>query len=472
MLAERKPEWLRVRPPSGENYAHLKSLFRSLDLHTVCEEAHCPNVWECWGGGTATIMLMGDTCTRGCRFCAVTSGNPHGVLDLDEPKKVAIALAEMDLSYVVLTSVDRDDLADGGAAHFAKTVREIKIRRPDMLVEALIPDFQGDLDAVRTVVDSGVDVLDHNIETVERLQGAVRDRRANYAQSLEVLRAAKEMRSDLFSKSSIMLGLGETRDEILATMRDLRANEVDIVTVGQYLRPSTWHIAVQEYVPPEVFEELRVAGESMGFAYVGRGGVPGRERDGFGEAGLGFPSLPRTGSGSLARVLGRDAHRPSLRERERPAAGPADAEPLRRARRQLRAGLEPGRNADPPSGRRGLGRENPEGRRRRADVLRRRRDERGRLPRRDELRRRLQDPDDLLLQEQPVGDLRADHPPDCLEDPRAEGHGIRLRRRPGGRQRSARGLRGDEGGRGQGPKRRRPNDDRSRHLSNGPPLLE
>src|SRR5437899_3490051 len=260
MLAERKPEWLRVRPPSGENYVHLKSLFRSLDLHTVCEEAHCPNVWECWGGGTATIMLMGDTCTRGCRFCAVTSGNPHGVLDLDEPKKVAIALAEMDLSYVVLTSVDRDDLADGGAAHFGKTVREIKIRRPDMRVEALIPDFQGDLDAVRTVVDSGVDVLDHNIETVERLQGAVRDRRASYAQSLKVLRAAKEMRSDLFSKSSIMLGLGETREEVLATMRDLRANEVDVVTVGQYLRPSTWHIAVQEYVPPEVFEELRVAG--------------------------------------------------------------------------------------------------------------------------------------------------------------------------------------------------------------------
>src|SRR5881227_1170798 len=256
MLAERKPEWLRVRPPSGEAYAHLKGLFRSLDLHTVCEEAHCPNVWECWGGGTATIMLMGDTCTRGCRFCAVTSGNPHGVLDLDEPKKVAIALAEMDLSYVVLTSVDRDDLSDGGAGHFAKTIREIKTRRPDMLVEALIPDFQGDLDAVRTVVDSGVDVLDHNIETVERLQGAVRDRRANYAQSLKVLRAAKGMRSDLFSKSSIMLGLGETREEVLATMRDLRANEVDIVTVGQYLRPSSWHLAVQEYVPPEAFEEL------------------------------------------------------------------------------------------------------------------------------------------------------------------------------------------------------------------------
>src|SRR5205809_5979156 len=271
MLAERKPEWLRVRPPSGEAYAHLKGLFRSLDLHTVCEEAHCPNVWECWGGGTATIMLMGDTCTRGCRFCAVASGNPHGVLDLDEPRKVAIALSEMDLSYVVLTSVDRDDLPDGGAGHFAQTVREIKARRPDMLVEALIPDFRGDLDAVRTVVDSGVDVLDHNVETIERLQGTVRDPRANYAQSLAVLRGAKAMRGGLFTKSSILLGLGETRDEVLQTMRDLRANDVDILTLGQYLRPSTWHIEVQEYVPPETFDGLRAAGEAMGFAYVAAG---------------------------------------------------------------------------------------------------------------------------------------------------------------------------------------------------------
>jgi len=268
MLAERKPEWLRVRPPSGEAYAHLKGLFRSLDLHTVCEEAHCPNVWECWGGGTATIMLMGDTCTRGCRFCAVASGNPHGVLDLDEPRKVAIALSEMDLTYVVLTSVDRDDLADGGAAHFAKTVREIKARRPDMLVEALIPDFQGDLDAVRTVVDAGVDVLDHNLETVERLQAAVRDRRANYAQSLHVLRGAKAMQAGLFTKSSLMLGLGETRAEVLQAMRDLRAAGVDIVTLGQYLRPSGWHLPVQEFVPPEEFDRLREAGEAMGIAYV------------------------------------------------------------------------------------------------------------------------------------------------------------------------------------------------------------
>ena len=271
MLAERKPEWLRVRPPSGENYVHLKGLFRSLDLHTVCEEAHCPNVWECWGGGTATIMLMGDTCTRGCHFCAVKSGNPHGILDLDEPRKVAIALSDLDLTYVVLTSVDRDDLADGGASHFAKTVREIKDRRPDLLVEALIPDFQGDLEAVRSVVDAGVDVLDHNIETVERLQAVVRDRRANYGQSLRVLRGAKGMRDGLFTKSSIMLGLGETRNEVLETMRDLREADVDIVTLGQYLRPSDWHLPVREYVPPETFDQLREAGEAMGFAYVAAG---------------------------------------------------------------------------------------------------------------------------------------------------------------------------------------------------------
>jgi len=216
-------------------------------------------------------MLMGDTCTRGCHFCAVKSGNPHGALDLDEPTKVAIALAEMDLTYVVLTSVDRDDLPDGGAAHFAKTVREIKARRPDLLVEALIPDFQGDLEAVRSVVDAGVDVLDHNVETVERLQSVVRDRRANYAQSLHVLRGAKGMRDGLFTKSSIMLGLGETREEVLETMGDLRAANVDILTLGQYLRPSDWHLPVQEYVPPEAFDRFREAGEAMGFIYVAAG---------------------------------------------------------------------------------------------------------------------------------------------------------------------------------------------------------
>lgn len=271
MLAGRKPDWLRVRPPSGEAYVELKTLFRALDLHTVCEEAHCPNVWECWGGGTATIMLMGDTCTRGCRFCAVTSGNPHGALDLEEPRKVAMALAELGLTYVVLTSVDRDDLPDGGAAHFARTVREIKARTPDMLVEALIPDFRGDLDAVRAVVESGLDVLDHNVETVERLQGTVRDRRAGYGQSLGVLRGAKRMRPGLYTKSSIMLGLGETEDEVIATMKDLRSAGVDIVTLGQYLRPSSWHLEVSQYVPPGAFERYREIGESLGFLYVASG---------------------------------------------------------------------------------------------------------------------------------------------------------------------------------------------------------
>ncbi len=271
MLAERKPEWLTVRPPSGEGYAHLKGLLHSLDLHTVCEEARCPNLGECWGGGTATIMLMGDVCTRGCRFCAVASGNPRGALDLDEPRMVAIALADLDLTYVVLTSVDRDDLPDGGASHFARTVREIKARRPDLLVEALIPDFRGDLDAIRAVVDAGTDVLDHNVETVPRLQRRVRDPRAGYRQSLRVLAGARTMREGLFTKSSIMLGLGETEDEVLAVMRDLRAVGVDFLTIGQYLRPSGWHLPVDEYVPPERFDRLRAAGESMGFLYVASG---------------------------------------------------------------------------------------------------------------------------------------------------------------------------------------------------------
>ena len=271
MLTERKPEWLRVRPPSGENYAHLKTLLRSLDLHTVCEEAHCPNVSECWGGGTATIMLLGDTCTRGCRFCAVTSGNPRGAVDVDEPRKVAGAIAELGLTYVVLTSVDRDDLPDGGAGHFAQTIREIKARDADVLVEALIPDFQGDLAAVRTVVDASPDVLDHNIETVRRLQHPVRDRRAGYEQSLAVLRGAKSMRDGLYTKSSIMLGLGETHDEVLETMHDLRDAGVDIVTLGQYLRPSAWHLPVQEFVPPERFDAYRREAEAMGFLYAAAG---------------------------------------------------------------------------------------------------------------------------------------------------------------------------------------------------------
>jgi lipoic acid synthetase len=216
-------------------------------------------------------MLLGDVCTRGCRFCAVKSGNPRGAVDIDEPTKVAAAIADIGLTYVVLTSVDRDDLPDGGAAHFARTIREVKARNPDILVEALIPDFRGDLAAVRRVVEAGPDVLDHNIETVRRLQHPARDRRADYEQSLEVLRAAKRMQDGLYTKSSIMLGLGETPDEVLETMADLRAKDVDIVTLGQYLRPSAWHLPVQEFIPPERFDAYREAGEAMGFLFVAAG---------------------------------------------------------------------------------------------------------------------------------------------------------------------------------------------------------
>jgi lipoic acid synthetase len=271
MAAERKPEWLKVRPPGGANFSHLKSLLHGLDLHTVCEEAHCPNVGECWGGGTATIMLLGDTCTRGCRFCAVTSGNPRGMVDPLEPEKVARAVAELDLSYVVLTSVDRDDLPDGGAAHFAETVRAIKAADPKILVETLVPDFQGDPEAIRTVLGGGQEVFDHNVETVRRLQAVARDRRANYEQSLFVLRHAKSVRPDVYTKSSIMLGLGETEDEVLETLQDLRGAGVDIVTLGQYLRPSAWHLAVSQYVAPETFDAYRRQAEAMGFLYVAAG---------------------------------------------------------------------------------------------------------------------------------------------------------------------------------------------------------
>jgi len=271
LAAERKPEWLKVRPPAGESFTHIKSLLRGYNLHTVCEEAHCPNLGECWGGGTATIMLLGDTCTRGCRFCAVASGNPRGAVDPFEPVKVAETVADLGLTYVVLTSVDRDDLPDGGAAHFAQTVRAIKAKDPGIVVETLVPDFRGDPAAIRVVLGGGQEVFDHNVETVRRLQGTVRDPRANYEQSLFVLRHAKEVRPDVRTKSSIMLGLGEAEDEVLETLRDLRAAGVDIVTLGQYLRPSAWHLPVLEYVPPEAFDGYRRQAEAMGFLYVASG---------------------------------------------------------------------------------------------------------------------------------------------------------------------------------------------------------
>jgi lipoic acid synthetase len=267
----RKPEWLKVRAPGGDHYRQLKELLRGLTLHTVCEEARCPNVGECWGGGTATVMLMGDTCTRGCRFCAVKTGNPRGLLDVAEPENVAVALERLSLHYVVLTSVDRDDLPDGGAAHFARTVERIKERTPEMLVEVLIPDFRGDRKALETIVKAGPDVIAHNVETVERLTPTVRDRRAPYRQSLEVLRLLKELAPDGYTKSSIMVGLGETAAEVEHTMRDLREVGVDVLTLGQYLRPTPKYLPVAEYVTPEQFEAYRAAGEAMGFMYVASG---------------------------------------------------------------------------------------------------------------------------------------------------------------------------------------------------------
>jgi lipoic acid synthetase len=266
-----KPAWLKVRAPGGEQYNLLKETFRSLDLHTVCEEARCPNVGECWSEGTATIMLLGDTCTRGCRFCAVTTGQPRGAVDVREPEHVARALSRMPLRYVVMTMVDRDDLLDGGAEHVAKTVRRLKELRPDMRVETLLGDFGGHLDAVDTTVDARPDVWAHNIEVVRRLQRTIRDARCSYEQSMGVLRRAKQRAPERMTTSSIMVGLGETDDEVLETMRDLRQVGVDIVTLGQYLRPTPKHAEVQRFVTPERFDAFAAEGRAMGFAFVASG---------------------------------------------------------------------------------------------------------------------------------------------------------------------------------------------------------
>jgi len=266
-----KPAWLRVRAPGGENYAHLKQVLRQRGLYTVCEEARCPNVGECWGGGTATFMVLGDMCTRGCRFCAVTSGNPGGTVDVGEPANVAGAVHEMGLDYVVLTMVNRDDLPDEGAAHVAACIRAIKHAAPEVLVEALIGDFNGRMDLVDVVCDAAPDVLAHNIETVESMQTLVRDRRSNFAQSLDVLAHAKAHRLAPYTKSSIMLGLGERADEIGDAMRALRHHEVDFLTLGQYLQPTPAHLAVRDFVAPEVFDAHRTTAEDMGFRYVASG---------------------------------------------------------------------------------------------------------------------------------------------------------------------------------------------------------
>lgn len=267
----RKPDWLKVKAPSGDNYSRIKNMLGELKLATVCQEAKCPNMGECWAGGTATIMIMGEVCTRGCKFCHVATGNPKGKLDPLEPEKVAYSLAQMDLEYVVITSVDRDDLEDQGSGHFARTVRTVKKLDPDLIVEILTPDFRGDLDCVDLIVAAKPDVFAHNVETVERLQNAVRDPRANYKQSLSVLERVKITDPTRYTKSSLMLGLGETDQEILQTLKDLRAIGCDVVTFGQYLQPTTRHLKVEQYVTPEKFQFWQKTSEDLGFLYVASG---------------------------------------------------------------------------------------------------------------------------------------------------------------------------------------------------------
>lgn len=265
---ERKPDWLRVQLPAGGRYQEMKKNVTGNRLATVCEEARCPNLAECWNAGTATIMLMGSVCTRGCKFCAVATGNPGGLLDPNEPSLAAESVAAMGLTYVVLTSVDRDDLEDGGADHYAACIRAIREKSPATNVEALTPDFAGNTDHVDVVLNSGIAVYAQNVETVRRLTHPVRDPRASYEQTLAVLEHAKRARPDILTKTSLMVGLGETDEEIEETMDDLRAIGVDILTLGQYLRPSAAHLPVERYVTPAEFKRYREVGLEKGFLEV------------------------------------------------------------------------------------------------------------------------------------------------------------------------------------------------------------
>ncbi|EAZ63945.2 Lipoic acid synthetase, mitochondrial precursor (Lip-syn) (Lipoate synthase) [Scheffersomyces stipitis CBS 6054] len=272
---QRLPSWLKVPIPKGKSYHNVKKDVRELKLATVCEEAKCPNIGECWGGkkseATATIMLLGDTCTRGCRFCSVKTNRNPAKPDPMEPENTAEAISRWGLGYVVLTTVDRDDLADGGAHHLAETVMKIKQKAPQILVEVLGGDFRGDLDMATVLAKSGLDVYAHNLETVEALTPFVRDRRATYRQSLSVLQRAKETKSSLVTKTSLMLGLGETDEQILQTLKDLREINCDVVTFGQYMRPTKRHMKVVEYVTPEKFDYWRDTALEMGFLYVASG---------------------------------------------------------------------------------------------------------------------------------------------------------------------------------------------------------
>ncbi|MFC6331786.1 lipoyl synthase [Paenibacillus septentrionalis] len=264
-----KPDWLRIKLTAGENYTEIKQMMRTKTLHTVCEEARCPNIYECWTNRTATFMILGDICTRACRFCAVNTGLPTE-LDLQEPERVAEAAEQMDLRHCVVTSVARDDLADGGASIFAATIRAIRKRLPFCRVEVLIPDFMGNWDALQVVMDANPDILNHNIETVRRLSDRVRAK-AKYERSLELLKRAKEMKPKIPTKSSIMLGVGEEREEILQAMDDLRAVDCNILTLGQYLQPTPKHLPVERYVHPDEFVELKQEGKNRGFRHVESG---------------------------------------------------------------------------------------------------------------------------------------------------------------------------------------------------------
>jgi lipoic acid synthetase len=268
-MPRRHPDWIKVKAPGNPNYLRLKRILREKNLHTVCEEARCPNIGECWGNKTATFLILGDTCTRGCRFCAIDKGKPVA-LDPEEPRNVALVVKDLGLDHIVVTSVNRDDLPDGGAAHFAKTVFWIKSLNPGIRVELLIPDFEGNLAALKTVVDAGIEILNHNIETVPRLYGRVRPGHS-YECSLNILKEAKNLRADVLTKSGFMLGVGETGEEVMATLRDLRDQAVDIVTIGQYLQPSNRQLKVERYVTPEEFEEFKTAADELGFRHVESG---------------------------------------------------------------------------------------------------------------------------------------------------------------------------------------------------------
>jgi len=267
--ARERPDWLKVRFPAGPNYGRLQDLMRSKSLHTVCEEARCPNIGECWGRGTATFMILGDTCTRSCGFCAVKTGRPT-VLDLEEPRRVAVAVQQMGLRHAVITSVNRDELPDGGAGIFAETIREVRRLSPGTTIEVLIPDFKGDEAALRTVIEAKPEILDHNTETVPRLYREVRPQ-AEYHRSLQLLARAKAIDPRGLTKSGLMVGLGETRDELLAVFEDLAAHGVDILTVGQYLRPTASHLPVVRYWHPDEFADLKSAADRMGFRHVESG---------------------------------------------------------------------------------------------------------------------------------------------------------------------------------------------------------